>query len=128
MSVPSVTMRASIGMRYLGKPRIAFFILIPFRFTGVGDYSIAVLQSKTPAIRPGFLPYSISRCREMHHLLWETSRCGLSMPKPSGVAINTGQLTINCERGALALDQTLPRALVLRSVSPKAKLDGLEIH
>jgi hypothetical protein len=25
----------------------------------------------------GFCPYSISRCREMHHLRWETTRCGL---------------------------------------------------
>jgi hypothetical protein len=44
----------------------------------------------------GLCPYSISRCREMHHLRWETSRCGLSMPTPSEVATNTGKLTINC--------------------------------
>jgi hypothetical protein len=31
----------------------------------------------------GFCPYSISRCREMHHLRWETTRCGLSMSTPS---------------------------------------------
>jgi hypothetical protein len=31
----------------------------------------------------GFCPYSISRCREMHHLRWETTPCGFSMPTPS---------------------------------------------
>jgi hypothetical protein len=30
MSVPSVTMTATIGMRYLAKPSIAFFIFDPF--------------------------------------------------------------------------------------------------
>jgi hypothetical protein len=44
----------------------------------------------------GFCPYNISRCREMHHLRWETGPCGLSMSTPSKVATNTDKLIINC--------------------------------
>jgi hypothetical protein len=49
-----------------------------------GEWSHRCSIMKTPAMTTGgFCPYSISRCREMHHLRWETSRCGLSMSIPS---------------------------------------------
>jgi hypothetical protein len=37
---------ASIGVRYLAKPSVAFFALGAFWITGVRDYCIAALQSK----------------------------------------------------------------------------------
>jgi hypothetical protein len=66
-----------------------------FHFGYLLDYGGAGLlrrcsKIKTPAMMAGVSPYSISRCGEMHHLRWETSRCGLSMPTPFEVAINTG--------------------------------------
>jgi hypothetical protein len=66
-----------------------------FHFGYLLDYGSAGLlrrcsKIKTPAMMAGVSPYSISRCEEMHHLRWETSRCGLSMPTPFEVVINTG--------------------------------------
>src|ERR1700745_2286828 len=63
-----------------------------------GGLIASLLYNENPGHNDrGFCLYSISRCKEMHHLHWETTRCGLSMPTPSEVATNTDKLTINCQ-------------------------------
>jgi hypothetical protein len=69
---------------------------------------------KTPAMMAGVSPYSITRCGEMHHLRWETSRCALSIPTLSNVATNACQLTINCR---MTRSHARPCACATRSLA-----------
>jgi hypothetical protein len=59
MSVPSVTITASIGVRYLAKPSVAFFILGTFRITGVRMISSLFYNENPGHDDRGFCPYSM---------------------------------------------------------------------
>jgi hypothetical protein len=115
-------MTASICVRYLAKPSVAFFILGACGLQG-GGLIASLLYNENPGHDDrGFCPYSISRCREMHHLRWETSM--RAQYADALISCNKyRQINYQLPNEVISRSMTLPRALALCAVSPKTKLE-----
>ena len=96
MSVPSVTMMASIGVRYLATPSIAFFILGTF-WLQEGEWSHRCSTMKTPAMTTGVsVPTAFRDAGKCIISVGRQVDAGSVCQCPLKVATNTDKLTINC--------------------------------
>jgi hypothetical protein len=93
----------------LGKAQLSVFHFGYLPIRGVRIVSSLRCNENPGHDDRGFCPYSISRCREMHHLRWETRRCGLSI----------ADALISCDKYR-QINYQLPNEVILRSTLPRA--------
>ena len=121
MSVPSVTMMASIGVRYLAAPSIAFFILGTFWVTKVRTISSLLYNENPGHDDRGFL--------SLQHFAMQGNASSQSGDKSMRTQYANASKSCNKYRrinhqlpnDIISRSITLPRVLALLAVSRKAK-------